>query len=722
MRTGGIASTTWRRSSNVACGTRARSCTSRWTRTRLIRAETLLRTIHCARRLWRVLVTDGSQAPDCPGVREPSFTLRSLNIEGTHFRTWVFESHASESLTHLWHTSVFGHPYRMLASCLYRNTTNPLGCIGEAILGDINPATGDMDVMLDLFPPDSCKCLVLQTNIPPLSTNIRECRNAKLLYKCLISPPLPACGPSTTLTISFFSEDLTNFDAKNEEEKQVTEQTSLSTNEENVTEDKSQNNEDSQKFSEASELYRRSSRVFDNIEDAYASDENSDILEIDLGENILCDAFENTQLAVHEESSNINSVTKTKEYNLKDTTGSDLSLLLEDTFLDNVSDVSDATFKKSQKSSKISIPVLQVSKKVPVCNETFADFSNTELTEFPNEILNKFSQLKMLYVADNNLTILPAEVFTSLKYLEWLDIRNNQLSSLPKSIESHPCIETLLLQGNKIEELPLELCTLTKLKTLQVMQNPLITPPKDILVLGCREILEYLRTKWNNAHPERQVEFKENKVEPKLSMILCYQSPRKCKKKITSCKNIVHNRNVSTTKKRKFYKPSNRCKNKGTNILMEHHMLYYSKVKELFSKQALIFQKLKDQNVLKEWRQDKRSFNVAMEKAMRRNTDDIPFGFDLKDYASILKQKSKLENLQSRKKGKQKFIPPENINQRINEVLESMNQLEIKITDEITPRTKQNLLKSEMEKILQFQIEIQNLRKYNDIATVPLKY
>lgn len=70
----------------------------------------------------------------------------------------------------------------------------------------------------------------------------------------------------------------------------------------------------------------------------------------------------------------------------------------------------------------------------------------------------------MLYVADNNLTILPAEVFTSLKYLEWLDIRNNQLSSLPKSIESHPCIETLLLQGNKIEELPLELCKLYLIK------------------------------------------------------------------------------------------------------------------------------------------------------------------------------------------------------------------------------------------------------------------
>lgn len=83
-------------------------------------------------------------------------------------------------------------------------STNPLGCIGEAILGDMNPATGDIALAFVLVPPDSCKCLVLHTKIPPLSTNIRECRKAKLLYKCLISPPRPACGPSTTLTTSFF--------------------------------------------------------------------------------------------------------------------------------------------------------------------------------------------------------------------------------------------------------------------------------------------------------------------------------------------------------------------------------------------------------------------------------------------------------------------------------------------------------------------------------------
>ncbi|XP_053984266.1 uncharacterized protein LOC128879291 isoform X1 [Hylaeus volcanicus] len=356
-------------------------------------------------------------------------------------------------------------------------------------------------------------------------------------------------------------------DAKNEEEKQVTDQISLTTNEENVSENESQNDEDGRKLSVASESYRRSSRIFDDINDAYDSNENSDTIEIDLGQNILCDVCENEPSTIHEELS-ILTATEIKGNYLKDATRSDSSLtFVEDTFTENASEVSGLTLKKSQRSSRIGTP-LPVSKKEPICNETFADFSNTEIKQFPNEILNRFSRLRMLYMADNNLTELPSEVFTSLRYLEWLDLRNNQLSSLPNSIESHQCIETLLLQGNKFEELPLELCTLAKLKTLQVARNPLVTPPKEIVALGCKEILEFLRTKWNDAHPERRVEFKESKIEPKLSTILCYQSPKRSRKRISSSKNTVRDRNASTRDKRKSYKPSNRYYDEKLAFLM----------------------------------------------------------------------------------------------------------------------------------------------------------
>ncbi|XP_026669002.1 uncharacterized protein LOC113463813 isoform X1 [Ceratina calcarata] len=164
----------------------------------------------------------------------------------------------------------------------------------------------------------------------------------------------------------------------------------------------------------------------------------------------------------------------------------------------------------------------------------------------------------MLYLSNNNLIEVPEEIFTALKYLEWFDVRNNQLTCLPTSIKRHMCLETILLQGNKMEYLPLELCTLANLKTLQVAENPLIVPPKHIVASGCAAILEFLRTEWNNAHPEEKVEPKENKIEPKLSTILCYQSPRMHKKKIAPLNDAVYDKNVSTREKRISYKPSNR--------------------------------------------------------------------------------------------------------------------------------------------------------------------
>ncbi|XP_076294253.1 uncharacterized protein LOC143215742 isoform X1 [Lasioglossum baleicum] len=348
---------------------------------------------------------------------------------------------------------------------------------------------------------------------------------------------------------------------KSEEVKQVTEQTSVTTNEENISEDECQKNtDDERKPSIESEKYRRSSRAFNDIEDAYDSDENSIIYEIDSRENVAYNIHENTESgAESNEVSKAILIVVTKEDGPKDTNESDSSLTFaEDTFPDNTSNVSSITLKKSVESSRINSPLPLVTKKEPVCNETFADFSNTGLKRFPKEILNETSQLRMLYLADNDLIELPDEMFTLLKQLKWLDVRNNQISSLPNSIESHRCIETLLLQANSIKELPLELCTLPKLKTLQVAQNPLVTPPEDIVALGITSILTFLRTEWNKVHPEHRIEFKECKIEPKLSTILCYQSPRNSKKKIIPPKVQGYNRNSSTKEKCKIYKPSNR--------------------------------------------------------------------------------------------------------------------------------------------------------------------
>lgn len=56
------------------------------------------------------------------------------------------------------------------------------GCIGDALLGDMNSIPVEMSALgMVLFPPASCKCLVLHTKIPPFCRNSTECRKAKFL-------------------------------------------------------------------------------------------------------------------------------------------------------------------------------------------------------------------------------------------------------------------------------------------------------------------------------------------------------------------------------------------------------------------------------------------------------------------------------------------------------------------------------------------------------------
>jgi len=65
--------------------------------------------------------------------------------------------------------------------------------------------------------------------------------------------------------------------------------------------------------------------------------------------------------------------------------------------------------------------------------------------------------LQHLYLEGNLLQKLSSCFFPSLPSLQWLDLRNNLLRNLPKSVANHQNLEVLLLQGNQILALPLEL-------------------------------------------------------------------------------------------------------------------------------------------------------------------------------------------------------------------------------------------------------------------------
>ncbi|XP_070154491.1 leucine-rich repeat-containing protein 27 isoform X2 [Polyergus mexicanus] len=417
------------------------------------------------------------------------------------------------------------------------------------------------------------------------------------------------------------------------------------------TEEQENDVENEEKNSET-DIQTRSSRAleWEALEDNEKTSSGFDII---FEENTASNLYENTSASSGKETQDlVLHNAKTITLDPEDNEGNDSYLLLnEDALPDSASDVSSiAGEKKTKKSPNIYIsPSTPPPNKSQIYNENFVDLTSAGLTSFPIEVIEKYSTIQMLYLENNNLSELPKELFVSLPHLQWLDVRNNQLTNLPTNIRSHSSLESILLQGNKFEKLPLELCLVPKLKILNIAHNPIITPPKDVIALGCSGILNYLRTEWNKLHPDDPAISVEQKIEPKLSTILCYQSPHEKRRKLSkisqraskSINDIGSFKGISVRKRSRAYKPSNRCENKGTNIAMEQQLQWMSKARDLFSTQSATIQKIKDSDAIKEWRRDKRSFSKSMEKVWRRNEDDIPFAIDIKDYPAIQKQPQK---------------------------------------------------------------------------------
>lgn len=69
-----------------------------------------------------------------------------------------------------------------------------------------------------------------------------------------------------------------------------------------------------------------------------------------------------------------------------------------------------------------------------------------------------FFSFQYLYLEGNELTSLPDDFFDCLPRLTWLDLRRNKLLRLPSVYTGrHNHLRTLLLEGNKLRSLPLEL-------------------------------------------------------------------------------------------------------------------------------------------------------------------------------------------------------------------------------------------------------------------------
>ena len=86
--------------------------------------------------------------------------------------------------------------------------------------------------------------------------------------------------------------------------------------------------------------------------------------------------------------------------------------------------------------------------------------------------IQRLTKLEVLVLDGNKLTELPAEI-VDLRELRGLMMVNNQLLGLPTSIQRLTKLEVLFLNGNKLTELPAEISDLRKLLILRVFDNPL---------------------------------------------------------------------------------------------------------------------------------------------------------------------------------------------------------------------------------------------------------
>lgn len=116
----------------------------------------------------------------------------------------------------------------------------------------------------------------------------------------------------------------------------------------------------------------------------------------------------------------------------------------------------------------------------------------------------------------------------------------------------------------------------------------------------------------------------------------------------------------------------------------------------------------RDRDVLKKWRQDRRTFDQSIKKAANRTGDDIPYGVDYTDIP-YLKQQDQSQN------EKQMYSPKKDINLRMSEISASLKKLEIdKQSGKLDVKTELKRLEVEIEKLSNLQRQIHNLNIENE--------
>jgi hypothetical protein len=126
---------------------------------------------------------------------------------------------------------------------------------------------------------------------------------------------------------------------------------------------------------------------------------------------------------------------------------------------------------KMSRDSAIFIPQKKYLPLIPE-QDVYLDFSNQQLTKFPVDEVED-AGMTHLSLEKNKISFIPSFVVSFLKFVKVLNMSNNCLISVPAEMEQMNSLEFLYLRNNEIEDLPLTLGRLTKLKILDLGSNQL---------------------------------------------------------------------------------------------------------------------------------------------------------------------------------------------------------------------------------------------------------
>jgi Leucine-rich repeat (LRR) protein len=129
-------------------------------------------------------------------------------------------------------------------------------------------------------------------------------------------------------------------------------------------------------------------------------------------------------------------------------------------------------------------------------NLQYLFLGENNLVIIPSEI-GQLTNLQVLDLSYNELTSLPSEI-RNLRNLQVLNLGSNQLTSLPVEIGQLANLRQLYLYDNQLQHLPTQMSNLTNLTcadycSLALDNNPLISPPPEVVEQGTDAVLAYLR-------------------------------------------------------------------------------------------------------------------------------------------------------------------------------------------------------------------------------------